>query len=69
MTEKSDWVVRLARDGKFAGTARVCGNDEEDVRALAAMTFPDCVIRGIRQAHRGEFGAHSVRAVENSLPA
>lgn len=68
MTEQSDWVVRLSRDGKFAGTARVRGDDMEDVMARAARSFPDCAIRGIRQAHRGEFGAQSVQASGSSLP-
>ena len=69
MTEQSDWVVRLSRDGKFAGTARVRGHDMEDVLARAALSFPDCEIRGVRQAHRGEFAAQSVRAPGASLPA
>ncbi|CAH1689512.1 conserved hypothetical protein [Hyphomicrobiales bacterium] len=69
MTEKSDWVVRLSRAGKFAGTARVRGDDMADVLARAALTFPGCVIRGIRQAHPGEFEGQSARSSGSALPA
>ncbi|BCB22087.1 hypothetical protein OCUBac02_49810 (plasmid) [Bosea sp. ANAM02] len=55
MVGQSDWVVRLARGGKFAGTARVRGSDIEDVRKRAALAFPECEIRGVRQANQGEF--------------
>lgn len=60
MPEQSDWVVRLAREGKFAGTSRVRGTDVDDVQARAALSFPDCVVRGVRLAYPGEFEGQSV---------